>query len=78
MFKWGTAANDQSTSRYNPYKLAEQHRVSPMQFEWIALNQRGRSQCWRDVELIFEKKVWRHSDAIFLSKLYNRYFDQHF
>lgn len=58
MFKWGTAANEQSSSRYNPYKLAEHHKVAPMQFEWIALNERGRSQSWRDVETIFEKKVF--------------------
>lgn len=40
----------------NPYKIVENYSVTPAQFEWIALNERGKSQAWRDIEGLFEKK----------------------
>lgn len=40
----------------NPYKVAENFGITPAQFEWIALNERGKSQAWRDIEGLFEKK----------------------
>lgn len=40
----------------NPYKVVEKYGVTPAQFEWIALNERGKSQAWRDIEALFEKK----------------------
>lgn len=40
----------------NPYKMCETFSVSNAQFEWIALNERAKSQAWKDVELLFEKK----------------------
>jgi hypothetical protein len=46
----------QSTSITNPFKIVEQFNVAPAQFEWIALNERAKSQAWRDIESLFEKK----------------------
>ncbi|XP_070500332.1 vacuolar protein sorting-associated protein 16B [Chironomus tepperi] len=46
----------QSTSSTNPFKIVEQFNVAPAQFEWIALNERAKSQAWRDIESLFEKK----------------------
>lgn len=57
--KWNST--DNAAARYCPYKLAESHKVMQSQFEWIALHERSRSQSWRDVELLFEKKVTAHS-----------------
>lgn len=55
MHKWNDTA---SASRYNPQRLLDQHRISLSQYEWVALNERARSQAWRDVEQLFEKKSW--------------------
>ncbi|CAG9805097.1 unnamed protein product [Chironomus riparius] len=46
----------QSTSITNPFKIVEKFNVAPAQFEWIALNERAKSQAWRDIESLFEKK----------------------
>lgn len=54
-YKWNDAANN--TVANSPYKLMETFKISQPQFEWIALNERSRSQAWRDLEGIFEKKV---------------------
>lgn len=54
-YKWSDAANNVIPN--SPYKLMELFKVSQTQFEWIALNERSRSQAWRDLEGIFEKKV---------------------
>lgn len=43
-------------SPMNPFKVVEAYGVTPAQFEWIALNERGKSQAWRDIESLFEKK----------------------
>lgn len=40
----------------NPYKIVDKYSIVPAQFEWIALNSRGKSQAWRDIEALFEKK----------------------
>lgn len=40
----------------NPHKIVENYSITPAQFEWIALNSRGKSQAWRDIEALFEKK----------------------
>ena len=40
----------------NPFKIMENFGVAPAQFEWVALNERGKSQAWRDIEGLFEKK----------------------
>lgn len=53
--KWSDAAN--ATATNSPYKLMEVYKISQSQFEWIALNERSRSQAWRDLEGMFEKKV---------------------
>lgn len=46
----------QSTSSTNPFKILELFNVAESQFEWIALNERAKSQAWRDIESLFEKK----------------------
>lgn len=51
--KWGDPTTNSNT---NPYKIVETYAVTPAQFEWIALNSRGKSQAWRDIEGLFEKK----------------------
>lgn len=51
--KWSDPTANSIT---NPYKLVENYAVTPAQFEWIALNERGKSQAWRDIESLFEKK----------------------
>lgn len=51
--KWSDPAASATT---NPYKITENFGIAPAQFEWIALNQRGKSQAWRDIEGLFEKK----------------------
>lgn len=51
--KWSDPTTNTITS---PYKIIEAYVIVPAQFEWIALNQRGKSQAWRDVEGLFEKK----------------------
>lgn len=43
-------------SMMNPYKIVENYGIAPAQFEWIAINERGKSQAWRDIETLFEKK----------------------
>lgn len=49
--------SDPSTNAVtNPYKIVESFAVTPAQFEWIALHERGKSQAWRDLEGLFEKK----------------------
>lgn len=53
--KWSETTNH--TISNSPYKLMEVYKISQSQFEWIALNERSRSQAWRDLEGIFEKKV---------------------
>jgi VPS33B-interacting protein in polarity and apical restriction len=40
----------------NPFKIVETYGVPQAQFEWIALNERGKSQAWMDIEGLFEKK----------------------
>lgn len=44
----------------NPFKIMEQFSVSPAQFEWVVLIERGRSQAWRDIEGLFENKSWHN------------------
>lgn len=51
--KWSDPTANSVT---NPYKIVESCGVTPAQFEWIALNERGKSQAWRDIEGLFEKK----------------------
>lgn len=51
--KWSDPTTNTLT---NPYKVVEKYGVVPAQFEWIALNERGKSQAWRDIEGLFEKK----------------------
>lgn len=51
--KWSDPA---ANSPINPYKVVENYAITPAQFEWIALNERGKSQAWRDIEGLFEKK----------------------
>lgn len=51
--KW---ADPTSSSLTNPYKIVENFGITPAQFEWVALNERGKSQAWRDLEGLFEKK----------------------
>lgn len=53
--KWNDTAQ---TPVDNPFKFAEIYSVTSSQLEWVALNERARSQAWRDVELLFEKKSW--------------------
>ncbi len=55
-YKWSDAATNASAIN-SPYKLQESFKISQSQFEWITLNERSRSQAWRDLEGIFEKKV---------------------
>lgn len=45
-----------ANSAVNPFKIVENLSVSQAQFEWIALNERGKAQAWRDIEGLFEKK----------------------
>lgn len=52
--KW---SDTDPTAKYNPHKLAEAYAVGQAQFEWVALNERAKSQAWRDLEALFEKKV---------------------
>lgn len=40
----------------NPFKFVESFAILQSQFEWVALNSRGKLQAWRDIELLFEKK----------------------
>lgn len=54
--KWGETTS--SNSPTTPQRFVEMYQISPAQFEWIALNERGKSQAWRDVESLFEKKSW--------------------
>lgn len=51
--KWSDQTTNSST---NPYNIVEAYAITPAQFEWIALNSRGKSQAWRDIEGLFEKK----------------------
>lgn len=51
--KW---SDPSSTALTNPFRMVEKYSVTPSQFEWIALNSRGKSQAWRDIEGLFEKK----------------------
>lgn len=44
----------------------ELFKISQPQFEWIVLNERSRSQAWRDLEGIFEKKVNYQMDEWFI------------
>lgn len=63
-YKWGSGTPSTSDHSFsgamasNPYKFAELYRISQSQFDWIALNERGQCQAWRDLETIFEKKSW--------------------
>lgn len=54
-FKW-TDSNATTNAFNNPYKMMELYQVLPAQFEWVAVNERGKCQAWRDVEGLFEKK----------------------
>ena len=51
--KWSDTTVNSLT---NPYKIIEKYGVAQAQFEWIALNERGKSQAWLDIEGLFEKK----------------------
>jgi VPS33B-interacting protein in polarity and apical restriction len=51
--KWSDPTVNSITS---PFKVSESYAITPAQFEWIALNQRGKCQAWRDIEGLFEKK----------------------
>lgn len=51
--KWSDPTVNSLTS---PFKIVEKYIVSQAQFEWIALNERGKSQAWMDIEGLFEKK----------------------
>lgn len=61
-YKWSDTTNN--TSANSPYKLMEIFRISQSQWEWVALNERSRSQAWRDLEGIFEKKVCANKTRI--------------
>lgn len=39
----------------SPYKLMNEHQISPIQFEWVGLNERSRAKAFMDLEGIFEK-----------------------
>lgn len=54
--KFQKFSEPQTTSITNPFKIVEQFNIAPAQFEWIALNERAKSQAWRDIESLFEKK----------------------
>lgn len=45
-----------SSSLTNPFKMCEEFNIAPAQFEWVALNQRARTQAWKDIEALFQKK----------------------
>ncbi|CRL02263.1 CLUMA_CG015191, isoform A [Clunio marinus] len=51
--KWSDPSFNSST---NPFKLAINYAITPSQFEWVAINERGKSQAWRDIEGLFQKK----------------------
>ncbi|KAL5280803.1 VIPAS39 family protein [Megaselia abdita] len=40
---------------WSPYKLMNEHQISPIQFEWVGLNERARAKAFMDLEGIFEK-----------------------
>lgn len=52
--KWSDPTSVNSIT--NPFKIVENYSITPAQFEWIAINERGKSQAWRDIETLFEKK----------------------
>lgn len=63
-YKWSDASSAASvnaavgnTALDNPSKLVELYQINPAQYEWIALNERCKSQAWRDLESLFERKV---------------------
>lgn len=57
--KWSSASADSSVpNQSNPYQFAEMFKISQPQFDWIALNERSKSQAWCDLEKIFERKSW--------------------
>lgn len=53
--KWGEP--NASSNATNPYKIVEAYNVTQAQFEWIALNSRGKSQAWKSIEELFERKT---------------------
>lgn len=60
--KW---SDTDPAAKYNPQQLVEAHGVSQAQFEWVALHERAKSQAWRDLEAMFEKKVKLYSNRVF-------------
>lgn len=40
---------------WSPYKLMNEHQISPIQFEWVGLNERARAKAFMDLEGIFER-----------------------
>lgn len=57
--KWNNAGTSSEIANHsNPYQFMEIFKIAQSQFDWIALNERARSQAWCDLEKIFEKKSW--------------------
>lgn len=57
--KWSDATPTGET----PLKFSETFQIIPAQYEWVALNERARTQAWRDVEALFDKKSWHSLKA---------------
>jgi VPS33B-interacting protein in polarity and apical restriction len=55
-YKWGS----DEKSPENPLIFSEIYQVTPAQYQWLAVNERGQKQAWRDVEMLFEKKSWHN------------------
>jgi hypothetical protein len=52
-YKWGS----DEKSPENPLIFSEIYQVTLSQYQWVAMNERANHQAWRDLELLFEKKV---------------------
>lgn len=70
MHKW---SDIDPAAKYNPQLLVDTHRVCQAQFEWVALSERARSQAWKDLEALFEKKV--HNTFIIMTIVQRKAFD---
>ena len=59
--KWGDTNNNNNNANVDsPQYLCTLYKISPIQFEWIALNERASTQAWKDIEGLFEKKSWHN------------------
>ncbi|XP_055375308.1 vacuolar protein sorting-associated protein 16B isoform X2 [Condylostylus longicornis] len=52
---WKDSHSSDST---NPFKFINDFKISRSLFEWTALNERGKSKAYPDLEKIFEKSSW--------------------